>query len=356
MLHMEGTSVNGNVTTGTLPPFPEGWYYVASRHELNRRKLIQKTWMGEQIVAWLDDQGRISVADAFCPHMGSALGPQAGGQVRDGCLVCPFHGFEYDSTGQCVATPYAPPPRSARLKLYETHEILGMVFAWWGLDGRQAGWHLPAEYEAGPGWSGIEMRHFHFAGHPQEIAENAVDLAHFSFVHGYGNVHRPEPLLIEGHYLRSAIDFKARMTIAGPLGMAYDVSTVSHVHGVGYSCVEMDERSTGLLARLWVFSTPVDGDRVHVALATQAKLTRPPSGLLFGLRLLPERARLKVLNLLVSRNQAMFVKQDEVMWKHKRFLPRPRLSRADGEIMAYRRYCEQFYPEQRKAGRRLLAG
>lgn len=45
-------------------------------------------------VAWCDDEGRVCVAGAFCPHLGSHMGPTVGGLVRDGCLVCPFHGFQ----------------------------------------------------------------------------------------------------------------------------------------------------------------------------------------------------------------------------------------------------------------------
>ena len=29
-----------------LPPFPEGWYFVASREGILRRRLIEKTWLG----------------------------------------------------------------------------------------------------------------------------------------------------------------------------------------------------------------------------------------------------------------------------------------------------------------------
>ena len=79
----------------TLPPFPNGWYLVATRASVLKRKLIEKQWMGEDIVVWSDDDGRICVADAYCPHLGSYLGPQAGGRVCDGRLVCPFHGFEF---------------------------------------------------------------------------------------------------------------------------------------------------------------------------------------------------------------------------------------------------------------------
>ena len=67
--------VNG---ADALPPFPEGWYFVASRKSILREKLIEKTWMGEEIVAWCDDAGRVCVADAVCPHLGFA--PGAGGR------------------------------------------------------------------------------------------------------------------------------------------------------------------------------------------------------------------------------------------------------------------------------------
>ena len=114
-----------------LPAFPEGWYFVASRESILREKLIEKKWLGEEIVVWCDEAGRVCVADAVCPHLGSHLGPEVGGQVCNGRLVCPFHGFEFDATGQCVATPNAPAPKAAKLKVYETREILGLVFAWW---------------------------------------------------------------------------------------------------------------------------------------------------------------------------------------------------------------------------------
>ncbi len=94
--------------TPLLFPFPEGWYFVASRQFITKKKLIQKTWLGQEIVAWCDTEGRICVAESVCPHLGSELGPEVGGKVRNGCLVCPFHGFEYDASGQCVATPPLP--------------------------------------------------------------------------------------------------------------------------------------------------------------------------------------------------------------------------------------------------------
>ena len=50
-----------------LPPFAEGWYFVANHESILREKLIEKTWMGQEIVVWCDAEGRICVSDAICP-------------------------------------------------------------------------------------------------------------------------------------------------------------------------------------------------------------------------------------------------------------------------------------------------
>ena len=87
---------------------------------------------------WIDGNGRVCVADAYCPHLGADLGPDTGGQVCEGRLVCPFHGYEFATTGQCVATPFAPPPKTAKLPVYETQDVAGLIFAWWGMGGTSA--------------------------------------------------------------------------------------------------------------------------------------------------------------------------------------------------------------------------
>ena len=219
------------------PPFPEGWYFIASRLDVLKAKLIQKTWMGENIVVWCDDNGRVCVAEAVCPHLGSDLGPAAGGRICGGRLVCPFHGFEFDATGQCVATPFAPPPRSARLRVFETQEIRGLIFAWWGIRGRAPQWRRPADQPDQAGWSNLEIRTFRFPGHPQETTENSVDLAHLRRVHGYDSVKRIEPISVDGPCLESRFDFRRTRKIAGIATLTLDFSTSTRVFGLGYSFV-----------------------------------------------------------------------------------------------------------------------
>ncbi len=328
-------------------PFPEGWYFVASRPEVLKAKLIQKTWMGKNIVAWCDDEGRVCVAESVCPHLGSDLGPAAGGRVRDGRLVCPFHGFEYDAVGQCVATPYAPAPRQARLRVFHTQEVAGLIFGWWGMEGRGPQWHLPTDSVEEAGWSQQEIRTLRFPGHPQETTENSVDLAHLRYVHGYGSVNRVGAISVDGPCLESYFDFKSTRKIAKVARLTFDISSRTHVVGLGYSLVEIREHSIGMDMRMWVLATPVDGTLIDLSLVSQVREIRKPRRWFAGLGFLPPRFRAPLMNKFIASNQNGDVRQDVVIWSRKTYRSRPQLCYSDGEIMSYRAYCAQFYPDAR---------
>ena len=331
---------------GSLPsPFPEGWYFIARLQTLAKAGLIQKTWMGENIVAWIDQQGRVCVAEAYCPHLGSDLGPAAGGRICEGRLVCPFHGYTFDTTGQCVATPYADPPRTARLRVFETQEVAGLIFAWWGIGGRPPQWSLPYEPSDQAGWSGQEIKTLRFPGHPQESTENSVDLAHLRYVHGYANVGRAERVLVDGHRLESNFDFRRIRKIAGPVTLTFNVSANTLIFGLGYSFVQIREHSIGMDLRLWVLATPVDGALIDLSLVSQVREIRRPRRWVAGLGFLPTKLRAPMMNKFIIAMQQRDVLQDVVIWSRKRYQSRPRLCRSDGEIMPFRAYCTQFYPD-----------
>lgn len=302
------------------------------------------TWLGERIVVWCNEEREVCVAESICPHLGSDLGPEAGGRVRDGRLVCPFHGFEYDVTGQCVTTPHAPAPGSARLKVFETREIEDLVFAWHGSGGRPPQWDLPAP-PVGTDWSDMELWSVRFTGHPQETTENSVDLGHLRYVHGYDSVNGVGTVTVDGAWLKSCFDFKRTQTVAGIRVFVYDVSAVAHVHGLGYSFVEVREHSIGMETRLWVLATPIDEELVELTLVSQVgRLVRPKRSIV-GMRFLPSRLRTRLMNRIIMAAQKRDGLQDVVIWGRKRHRPRPQLCRSDGPIAKYRRYCEQFYPD-----------
>jgi isorenieratene synthase len=66
-----------------------GWYVVDASRSMSRKPRVH--WIaGRELVAWRSE-GRTLIAPNACPHMGASL---AEGPVRDGRLVCPWHGLE----------------------------------------------------------------------------------------------------------------------------------------------------------------------------------------------------------------------------------------------------------------------
>ena len=106
----------------TAPPpeafadVPRGGYVFSDAADLRHRPLSREMPWGE-VVAWRTGKG-VAAADARCWHMGADLG---GGTVRDGRVVCPFHGWGFDAAGRCAAHP------GARLATYAAAEVEGRV-------------------------------------------------------------------------------------------------------------------------------------------------------------------------------------------------------------------------------------
>ena len=59
--------------------------------------------MGDRIVALFHLENGVFALDGICPHQG---GPLAQGDVCDGVVTCPWHGWQFDvRTGQHQANP-----------------------------------------------------------------------------------------------------------------------------------------------------------------------------------------------------------------------------------------------------------
>ena len=144
--------------------------------------------------------------------------------------------------------------------------------------------------------------------------------------------------------MKSCFNFRVVRRVAGLKDVASDVSTVTHVHGLGYSFVEFHEKTIGMDARLWVLVTPVDGTLVDLVLVSQVREIRKPGRFFTGLGFVPMKWRHRLMNFFILQEEKRYVMQDVVIWERKRYRSPPRLCRADGPIGTYRRYCRQFYP------------
>ena len=61
--------------------------------------------LSERMIAFRDSEGRYALIDEFCAHRGVSLWF---GRNEHGSIRCPYHGWKYDFTGQCVEVPSEP--------------------------------------------------------------------------------------------------------------------------------------------------------------------------------------------------------------------------------------------------------
>jgi phenylpropionate dioxygenase-like ring-hydroxylating dioxygenase large terminal subunit len=161
---------------------PNQWYVLMESKQV-KEKPVGVTRMGEKLVFWRDDTGKVSCLRDKCPHRGVELSK---GQVVGGHIQCPFHGFEYDPSGRCALIPAngrnAPVPKAFRAHSYPTHEAHGFIWVWWGEE-------PPEDLKAPRFFDDIDdgfacaTIHDLWDAHYSRAIENQLDVVHVPFVH-----------------------------------------------------------------------------------------------------------------------------------------------------------------------------
>ena len=319
-----------------LPPFPNGWYALAFSHQLKHGQVRPLTFAGRDIVLYRTASGVAAAADAYCPHLGAHLG--YGGTIHDDCIRCPFHGFRYDLRGDCALVPYGTKsPPLAKLRMLQIRESHGVILAWHDAEDRPPVWAPPSLDTRG--WSALVTKEWSLRGHPQETTENSVDFGHFSQIHGYTDVAALKDAVVDGPYLNARYGMTRPKGLLGkPVRIEFEV----HAWGLGYSLVEMSVPAFALQGRMFVLSTPLDGERIRLRVAFSLHGDVDGSAVPM-LRFVPRPVVNQIVTRMTLRGAAQDVEQDFVIWNHKRYVQPPILAAGDGPVGRYRQWARQFY-------------
>ena len=98
---------------------------------------------GAELVVWRDSSGKAHVWEDRCPHRGMRM---SFGFVRGDHLACLYHGWQYDTAGQCRHIPAHPQldvPQTIRMQTFAAAERNGVIWAGATADADPA--LLPAE-------------------------------------------------------------------------------------------------------------------------------------------------------------------------------------------------------------------
>jgi phenylpropionate dioxygenase-like ring-hydroxylating dioxygenase large terminal subunit len=166
------------------------WYVVLESNEVGNHP-VGVTRLGERLVFWRDQAGKVYSAVDRCPHRGVAL---SAGVIEKEHLQCPFHGFEFDSSGKCLLIPAngrnGVVPAAMRLNTYPTYEAHGFIWIWWGNSG-------PVDLAMPEFFDNLDDTFFYGSAHDpwdahySRVIENQLDVVHLPFIHrktiGRGN-------------------------------------------------------------------------------------------------------------------------------------------------------------------------
>ena len=305
-------------------PIPFGWFAVAWSHELETDDLRPYRAFERDLVLWRDAEGVAHLHDAYCPHLGAHLGH--GGRVAGSCLVCPFHGWEFDADGRNTCIPYSERTNGkARLRSYPVIERNGLVMAWYHPTDEDPLWDIPVVPEFASEhaeFAAPVTRYFTIDTAWQEMAENGVDTAHFRYVHGTAEVPVLEHYQPDGHrsHMRSKQFFVTpRGNVEGRIDTDAD--------GPGFSVV----RFSGIIDTMLLgCATPIERDRCEMRFTFTVR------------RFADERATTSVGDAAINEISRQLL-EDKPIWEHKVYIDRPALADTDGPFLQFRQWAAQFY-------------
>jgi phenylpropionate dioxygenase-like ring-hydroxylating dioxygenase large terminal subunit len=175
------------------------WHPVAVAAEVGEGP-VRASLLGGHVVLFRSG-GALRAFNDVCLHRGAALSL---GTVRDGRIVCPYHGWEYDAAGACVRIPALPPdrpiPARARAVTHHVAEAYGLV--WVALENPVAPIPgMPGDVHLDPAYSGEVFSVLDWATSAGRSTENSMDVSHFPFVHAnlLGDPDHPEQEPYELH-------------------------------------------------------------------------------------------------------------------------------------------------------------
>ena len=172
------------------------WYVVLESKQLKKNKLIGITRVSEKLVFWRDENNGVNCIFDKCCHRGASL---SAGKIVNNHVECPFHGFQYDSTGKVNYIPAnvknAKVPDRYRVNAYVVKEAYGFVWLWYSEEQKDIP-EIPffEDLKEGFSYGGFSET---WGVHYTRAIENQLDVVHLPFVHK-STIGRGDKTLVNG--------------------------------------------------------------------------------------------------------------------------------------------------------------
>jgi phenylpropionate dioxygenase-like ring-hydroxylating dioxygenase large terminal subunit len=196
-----------------IPALREYWYAVSYSSAI-AEKPVPVRLFGEDFVVWRESaDGPVHAAVDECPHRSARLSQ---GWLTNGCLTCPYHGWQFNGDGACVEIPSNDPnlpiPPLAHIESVLCEEKYGLVWLCIGLPRTT----VPVLPEAeDPSFTLIHELMDTWTASAPRIIDNALDVSHVAWVHrnSVGSSSDPRLSGVEVNRSGESLTFSATYTV-----------------------------------------------------------------------------------------------------------------------------------------------
>ena len=223
--------------------FFQHWYPLLPLEDIDPQKPTTATVLGIPLVIWKPvSSPTYQVFLDRCPHR---LAPLSEGRIDDktGNLMCSYHGWEFDTKGECKRVPQAENPeliaknsQNFCVTVYPSRQENDLLWVWMDAEtpelAAETDLPLSPKIDASKGyvWSSIVRD---LAYDWQTLIENVADPSHVPFAHHgiQGNRDRAMPIPLdivrsEMKLIQAEVDkpFQTTITFEPPCRLEYDIS------------------------------------------------------------------------------------------------------------------------------------
>lgn len=224
------------------------WHPILPAGKLDENPVQPVRLLGEDLVCFRDRSGQIGLIGRRCGHR---LVDMVFGIPDEHGLRCPYHGWCYDETGQCIDTPLESPNSHMKdhvnIGSYPVRELGGLIFAYLG----------EGEPPVLPPWDVLvwpnSLRQVGLTVIPcnwLQCQENASDPTHSVYLHGHFFKYILERDGLISERAQDPATHRAWTSISGVKGFDHVIHK-RDAHGVQKAMVYTPERGADRYQERW---------------------------------------------------------------------------------------------------------
>ncbi len=338
-----------------ITPFPNTWYFMGLMSDYKQGQVYSKTFCGREIILTKVSDTKVTVFDAYCPHLGAHLGRTLRNKKKQKLnenneIRCVYHGFRYNMDGEYVGCDHGKVSQKPILNSYDVdikHNQLIMVY--FHRDNIKPDWKMPDFYDDTKKFSKfITPKTIEATIHPLDSVENAIDRLHFKILHRMNTVEPvTKPEIIHGGKVFKLVTKLGKVDYV-PNWMSSsqitgDIEKYSYGVGVAMAHIYLD-KFPGFSMRHAVAITPIDENLSTFKFLFCTQQIEKLDNILSKL-FIPQKLIDKLydgLVWLISTPQNVVNNEDIDVWKHKIIIDKPVMNSYDGPVHAYRQFVKQF--------------